>query len=126
MSELDWSQWPNFSERDMKCSETGECKMDVHFMNRLQGLRREVSRPMRVTSGYRSPDHSIEAAKPSPGSHAMGHAVDIQVNNGSDRFRLIEAAMKMGFTGIGAGKQFVHLDDLQGRETAPRPSLWVY
>jgi len=96
MSELDWSQWPNFSEREMKCSETGECKMDVHFMNRLQGLRREVSRPMRVTSGYRSPDHSIEAA------------------------------MKMGFTGIGAGKQFVHLDDLQGRETAPRPSLWVY
>jgi len=127
MSELDWSKWPNFSKDEMRCKETGECKMDEHFMNRLQGLRRELNRPLPVGSGYRDPSHSAEVNKEhGPGSHAAGHAVDIDCAEGGFRYKLIEEAIHMGFTGIGVAKTFVHLDDMQPRPHAPRPWAWSY
>jgi len=59
---MEWQadKWPNFTERELQCKETGECEMDVSFMNRLQGLRRDFNQAMIVTSGYRSPEHSAE------------------------------------------------------------------
>ena len=52
--------------------------MDKATMDRLQLLRSHYGSPLTVTSGYRSPLHSIEAAKTTgPGSHATGRAVDI-------------------------------------------------
>jgi len=52
-------RWPNFAFTEMACSETGECAIDEGFMDTLQNLRNELGRPMTITSGYRSPRHSI-------------------------------------------------------------------
>ena len=125
---MEWQadKWPDFAEREMRCKETGECEMDVHFMNRLQGLRRDFNQAMVVTSGYRSPEHSIEKNKESPGSHAQGHAADIKCTIGVYRYRLIELAIRMGFTGIGISSDFLHLDDMVPRDHAPRPAAWTY
>lgn len=60
---MDWSKYPNFSKREFDCKETGENRMTVEFMDKLQELRTRYGKPMRITSGYRSPQHSIEAAK---------------------------------------------------------------
>ena len=64
----DWpaDRWPNFAHRELACSETGECEMDEAFMDRLQLLRNHYGHALRITSGYRSPAHSIEAAKKAP------------------------------------------------------------
>ena len=37
---MEWQadKWPDFAEREMRCRETGECEMSIHFMNRLQAL----------------------------------------------------------------------------------------
>ena len=59
-------RWPNFSFTEMACSETGECGMDKATMDRLQLLRSHYGSPLTITSGYRSPRHSIEAAKAAP------------------------------------------------------------
>ena len=59
-------RWPNFAHRELACSETGECHMDPAFMDRLQLLRNHYGHALRITSGYRSPAHSIEAAKKAP------------------------------------------------------------
>jgi zinc D-Ala-D-Ala carboxypeptidase len=123
---MDWSKYPNFSEAELRCSETGECKMQTDFMRRLQALREDYGKPMTITSGYRSPQHSIEASKKQPGTHARGLAVDIAVA-GQDCYELMALAMKHGFTGIGVAQKgagrFLHIDTFKG---GTRPNVWSY
>lgn len=74
-----------------------------------------------ITSGYRDPSHSIEAKKSKPGTHAQGIAADIKVADGAQRMAIVANAVKLGFTGIGVAKSFVHVDI---RETTP--VVWCY
>lgn len=110
-----------FKVSDFDCQETGENRMSEEFLYRLDKLRHICGFPFIVTSGYRSPNHSIEAAKAAPGTHAQGIAADIAIPSGDKRYILIREAMAMGFTGIGVAKTFIHLDI---RKTAP--VVWSY
>ena len=98
-------------------------------MWKLQDLRDSFGKPMRVTSGYRCPDHPIEARKDKVGAHAHGRAVDIAVR-GPDAYALIMLAMRQGWQGIGVQQKgdvrFIHLDDLTAKEGWPRPTIWSY
>ena len=124
-------RWPNFSYGEMACSETGACQMDPQTMDRLQLLRAHYGHPLVITSGYRSPKHSREVAKPAgPGAHAQGRAIDIQCA-GVEAYQILTEALVVGFTGLGVKQRgegrFLHLDDLGPREhTVPRPALWSY
>jgi len=110
-----------FKLEDFNCQETDENDMDFNFIKRLDNLRNACGFPFVITSGYRSPNHSIEAAKVNPGTHAQGIAVDIKVSGGSQRMRLVKQALALGFTGVGVAKGFVHVD---ARQTMP--VLWCY
>lgn len=111
---MDWTLYPNFPPEEMACKETGELNMHPDFMKKLQHLRSVFGKPMRVSSGYRSPRHSIEAAKASPGEHCTGRAADIAIQ-GADALRLVQLALQMGFTRIGVQQKgagrFIHLGD---------------
>jgi len=107
-------RWPNFSFAEMACSETGECDMDKATMDRLQLLLSHYGSPLTITSGYRSPRHSIEAAKATgSGSHVRGRAGDVACA-GVDAFEVLTEALAVGFTGIGVKQKgehrFLHLD----------------
>ena len=115
------SQFKYFKLEDFDCQETGENEMSTEFIERLDGLRSVCGFPFIVTSGYRSPNHSIEAKKEKPGQHAQGIAADIKVVGGAQRRLLVEKALQMGFTGVGVDKNFIHVDV---RTTTP--VLWVY
>ena len=123
--------WNNFSKEEMQCKETGECRMIPSFMDRLQALRNEFNKPMVITSGYRSRNHSVELKKDRIGTHVMGCAVDVECF-GVDALKLIELAIKHGFTGVGVKqhsdrtKRFIHLDDAPNTTHRPRPWLWSY
>ena len=78
-------QYLYFKTEDFDCSETGENEIKPDLIRRLDELRSAVGRPLYVTSGYRSPRHSIEAKKAKPGTHAQGIAADIAVGNGLER-----------------------------------------
>ena len=127
---MDWSRYPNFSEEEFMCKHTGECHMDEHFMDLLQVLRIEYDNPMTITSGYRHPNHPIEAAKASsvPGAHTSGKAADIAVR-GTQAYDLLNLAFALGFTGIGVSQKgdvrFIHLDTLDGSDRL-RPTVWSY
>ena len=110
-----------FTENELKCKETGECDMNPMFLEMLDMLREELGRPVYLTSAYRSPKHSIEAKKKEPGTHAQGIAADISCTNGADRYRILDAAYKLGFTGVGVHPSFIHLDI---RKTTP--VVWNY
>lgn len=126
---IDWSLYPHFSEREMRCKHTGKCDMQPGFLLRLQALRIDYGKPMTITSGYRHVTHPAEAGKKAPGAHTTGRAVDIAVR-GADALHLIGLAVRHGFSGIGVQQygagRFIHLDDLPDAQSWPRPMLWSY
>jgi zinc D-Ala-D-Ala carboxypeptidase len=131
-TEATWpaGRWPHFSFSELACRETGECLLDETLMDCLERVRGVVG-PLTVTSGYRSPRHSVEAAKPRPGSHAMGKAVDIACA-GRKAYEVLATAIEEGFTGFGVaqkgGQRFLHLDIITDEDGFPaaRPTIWSY
>ena len=105
-----------FKVEDFNCQETSENEMCPDFLQKLDALREVCGFPFIITSGYRSPNHSIGARKAKPGTHSQGIAADIKVVGGAQRMAIIRNASIMGFNGIGVAKSFVHVDT---RETTP-------
>jgi uncharacterized protein YcbK (DUF882 family) len=120
---VDWSRYPNFQEKEFRCRHCGVAAMQPEYLERLQALRTAYGRPMTITSGYRCPEHPVEAAKAEPGMHATGRAADIGVS-GADAVRVLQLALGLGFTGIGVQQKgparFLHLDLRQ------HPAIWSY
>jgi len=101
-------------------------KMNLKLLEKLDQLREAYGYPIKLTSTYRSPDHPIEAKKAKPGEHAYGAAVDIACVGGEATFKLVKAAIKVGFTRIGISRKnnFVHVGI--GYEGAPPITIWTY
>ena len=101
-------------------------KMDKALLVMLDNLREVYGYPIKLTSTYRSPEHPIEARKTKPGEHAHGTAVDIACIGGEATFKLVKAAIEVGFTRIGISRKnnFVHVG--VGYEGAPPMTIWTY
>lgn len=120
---MDWSKYPNFTEDEFRCRETGECDMKPEYMDRIQALRTKLGFALYVNSGYRSRRHSAERDKSTIGPHVQGLAADFRCD-GPTAYKIMKAAFELGFTGIGVSQKgsarFVHLD------IVPRQSVWSY
>lgn len=96
-------------------------------MEALQQVRQQFGKPMIVTSGYRAPAHPVEAAKPRPGEHTLGRAVDVAVS-GADALNLLTIAVNHKLNRIGVKQhgsaRYLHL----GMSSAgfPGPVIWSY
>jgi len=101
-------------------------KMDPKLLEKLDQLREVYGYPIKLTSTYRSPDHPIEAKKSKPGEHAYGAAVDIACVGGEATFKLVKAAIEVGFKRIGISRKnnFVHVGI--GYPGAPETTIWTY
>ena len=101
-------------------------KMNPELLEKLDQLREAYGYPIKLTSTYRSPDHPIEAKKTKPGEHAYGAAVDIACVGGEATFKLVKAAIEVGFTRIGVSRKnnFVHVG--VGYDGAPPITMWTY
>ena len=90
----------------------------------IEGLELVLGEELTITSGYRGPDHPIEAAKAKPGEHATGLAVDIAAIGGTPVYLLVKAAIELGCKRIGISRKnnFVHLGLDPNRVT----SIWTY
>lgn len=127
----------HFSRDELKCSFAPDAPvlMDRYFMEKLEELREEWGRPMRLSSAYRTEDNPRERSKPlkydhlgNPlprgGMHARGRACDVLVA-GADAVELLRLAVKY-FNGIGINQKgewnqrFIHLDD------RTNPAMWSY
>ena len=128
---MNWNEYPNFSFEELRCKETFECDMNPEFMRTLQSIRDVYSRPMIISSGYRSPLHSKEIIKPVKGEHTKGLAVDVAVY-GSHALDLIGISLSHGIGRIGVSQKgthsqrFLHLGmgDLEHKEFLP--GVWSY
>lgn len=110
-----------FTLSEFDCQHTGENRMEKDFLDKLDALRASCGFPFVITSGYRSPQHPLEAKKDVPGTHTQGIAADIKINSSAQRYTLIREALEQGFTGLGVAGDFIHLDT---RGTVP--VIWTY
>jgi uncharacterized protein YcbK (DUF882 family) len=107
----------HFSRDELACRHTDICLMEESFLQKLEAIREEYGKPMRITSAFRDETHPAQARKSNPkmGYHTKGRAVDVLIR-GTDAVILLEIALKHGMRGIGINQKggsgrFLHFDD---------------
>ena len=111
-----------FSELCCKCGcETFEG--DPEFLKKLLLFRVIYDTPFTPNSVYRCPNHKDYS------SNHDKFAIDVpyQKNNSVQRFKIIQSALKAGFTRIGISDDFVHLDcNPIHNGSSLQEVLWLY
>jgi uncharacterized protein YcbK (DUF882 family) len=125
------SESKNFSREELKCSFSGECEIEEDALEKLQALRDEWGKPIKLSSAYRSAENPRERTKKTgPGYHHGvngngGQAFDVLIA-GEDVPPFIALAIKHGFRGIGVNQKgewnqrFIHID------TRDKYACWSY
>ena len=110
------------SEFDCPSLPNSGVNMDSDFLAKLEEARELANIPFKITSGYRTKEHNEEVGGVPNSSHLIGVAADIAVNNGSERYIILNALIKAGFKRIGIAKTFIHCDTDQSKSN----SVWTY
>ena len=121
----------NFSREELACKHCGKMEIPLASIERLQRVRDRVGHYLKISSGYRCPEHNNAVSKTGrTGPHTKA-AFDV-LCYGDEAYHVIQAAQTEGFTGIGVNQKglqeqrFIHLDDLTDAEGTPRPHAWSY
>ncbi len=104
--------WPNFTPGppDWIASRgDGSLQLDVDAMDRLQWIRTDLERPVRVNSAYRDPIYNARIGGAALSRHKIADAFDLSLR-GQDAAELEAAARAAGFTGFGYYQTFLHAD----------------
>lgn len=97
--------------------------MDSEFMKLLDKLREMAGIPLVLNCAYRSKEYDIMKNRSGNSSHTRGKAVDIRCYDSQNRYKILNAALKLGINRIGIGKNYIHVDnDL----TLPQNVVWHY
>lgn len=104
------------------CDEAG---IKMELVDRLQRAHNLLppGSIMVITSGYRCESYTIERGRSITSSHLKGLAADISCTSSGQRFQLVKALQGAGFTRIGIGPNFVHVDI--DRDKIP-DLIWTY
>lgn len=121
---MDWKRIKHFRKNEFLCSHCGVEEMDEGFIQMLDATREQVGVPMRINSGYRCQEYDSSIG--GEGNHPTGKAADIAAATSRARYLILAAALDVGFTRIGIGKNFIHLDNCGADEDKPREVVWLY
>ena len=97
--------------------------MDVTFLAMLDRAREIAGIPFKINSAYRSESHNRKVGGKSTSSHLVGKAVDLHCTNSRDRWIIITALQKAGYTRFGIAKTFIHVDS---DENKSQDVIWTY
>ena len=121
-----------FSPKEFTCDGV-ECfsKMDEELLAMLDIARETAGIPFKINSGYRTQAYQDDlkrrgyktAKLRSP--HQDGVAADISVKDSRSRFIIINSLLLAGFTRLGVGKSFIHVD-LSINEKHRKNVIWQY
>lgn len=84
--------------------------LDIKFLTLLDNARTMADTPFKITSGVRTPAHSVEVGGTATDPHTKGIAADIACDNDEKQYLIVKGAIVAGIIGIGLGKGHVHLD----------------
>ena len=133
----EWSnRWPNFAPDEVGCrgcTSESPCRRDrfevqVSALDKLQQLRNEWGRPLKINSAYRCLFHNAKIGGAPRSHHRLGNAFDISVSGMSEKEMedLYQCAQRIGFSGFGFYKTFLHVDTGRAREWATIGGKWTW
>lgn len=95
-----------------KCGRCGKGidQMNPRLLSMLDEVRERAGIPLVIASAMRCPVRNKAEKGVDGSSHLTGLAVDIRCGTSQNRFRIIKAALDVGFTRIEAAPTWVHLD----------------
>lgn len=108
---------PHFSEEEFTCRcGCGTLNVSRSFLERLERARGRAERPFKVVSGCRCEEHNRDEGGKDSSAHLAGpekecHAVDLAARGSRERFIIRKALLDVGFTRVGTGDSFLHVDD---------------
>ena len=121
----------NFSKNEFNSKDGSKMPNEVFYniqklANQLQVLRDYLGKPIKINSGYRSPEHNASIGGVSNSQHVLGKAADITVQGVSPSviYETIEMLISNGDMlqgGLGLYRNFVHYD-IRGTRTRWRKS----
>lgn len=115
----------HFKESEFKAC-TPSCSMqDMNqgTITRLDMVRDLAGIPLVLNSAYRSKEWEKKQGRTGTSAHCEGRAADIRCNSSRNRWKIVKAAIQAGFTRIGIGKTYIHLDDSYTHESEV---IWHY
>ncbi len=84
--------------------------LDIKLVVLLDMARGMANLPFIITSGRRTPAHSIEVGGTATDSHTKGLAADIACKDDTEAWQIIMGALAAGFKRLGRGKGHIHMD----------------
>jgi uncharacterized protein YcbK (DUF882 family) len=118
-----------FKTKEFICS-CGKCKdqfISPQLIEKLDEVREKFGKPIKITSGYRCPEHNVAIGGKVGSSHVSGLAADIQpVLLTLDDLDLLYEICYNVFDNVGDGrnKNFIHVDVREPKKTGKRH--WLY
>lgn len=112
-----------FKRKELECKCCGTCLIDDELLSRLNQARESAGIPFILNSAYRCQKHNDAVGGSPTSSHVYGKAVDIRIKNNNQRFIILTALLNAGFTRIGVGKSFIHVD-CDGSKS--QKVIWTY
>ena len=106
--------------------------MNYTFLEKLDQARGLAGIPFKITSGFRTEAYQddltrrgYKTAKKGTSPHLKGLAADISVKDSRQRFIVINSLLLAGFTRLGIGDNFIHVD-LSTYEGHRQNVIWKY
>lgn len=103
--------------------QTPEAYYSPKLLDMLDRMRYQSGLPIILNSGYRCPSYNVKVGGSRTSAHMSGLAMDIACSDPEHRFLYICAALSVGFTRIGIGHTFLHLDI---DTTKTQDCIWHY
>ena len=118
---IDWPSVRYFTRDEFRYH--ADVEPDPALVRMLDNARGIAGIAFVINSGIRSPERNAEVGGVLESPHLSGHAVDIRVRNGAERFAIVAALLACGARRIGVARTFVHVDTDPGK---PQEVLWLY
>ena len=112
-----------FVEQEFVCPCCNQQAMSRILIARLDQARGLAGIAFKITSGWRCYEHNSSVGGKETSSHLFGLAVDILATTSRSRFLIVKALLDVGFTRIGIGKDFIHVDM---DTTKDAEVIWLY
>lgn len=119
----------HFTVKEFECP-CGNCIdnfIDDELVNKLESIRAALG-PLKITSGYRCPEHNKSVGGVSASAHQSGLAADVQpIPLNVDDLDKLYTSLFMDFDNIGDGRRlnFIHVD-VRPAKPDGKKRTWTY
>ena len=112
-----------FSEKEQSCPCCGSNNCDQAFLFKMNAARNYAEIPFVINSWCRCCKHNADVGGSPTSSHLKGVAVDLWCNSSEARYKILDGLLYAGFTRIGIGKTFIHVDSDKDKSQGV---IWIY